>query len=71
MSSGRVLCIEEKPDAPKSDFAVAGESMFIRAGVKHRLSNPGKIGLEIVEVQLGEYVGEDDIVRFDDEYGRE
>jgi len=52
-------------------FLRQGESTFIRAGMKHRLSNPGKIGLEIVEVQLGEYVGEDDIVRFDDEYGRE
>lgn len=51
-------------------FLRQGESTFIRAGVKHRLSNPGKIGLEIIEVQLGEYVGEDDIVRFDDEYGR-
>lgn len=48
-----------------------GESTFIRPGIKHRLSNPGKFALEIIEVQLGEYVGEDDIVRFDDEYGRE
>ncbi len=47
-----------------------GESTFIRPGIKHRLSNPGKFALEIIEVQLGEYVGEDDIVRFDDEYGR-
>ncbi len=47
------------------------ESTFIRAGLKHRLSNPGKVGLEIIEVQLGEYLGEDDFVRFDDEYGRE
>jgi mannose-1-phosphate guanylyltransferase/mannose-6-phosphate isomerase len=38
--------------------------------VKHRLSNPGKIPLEIIEVQLGDSVAEDDIVRFDDEYGR-
>ncbi len=47
-----------------------GESTFIKAGMKHRLSNPGKIPLEIIEVQLGERVDEDDIVRFDDEYGR-
>ncbi|WP_340820852.1 mannose-1-phosphate guanylyltransferase/mannose-6-phosphate isomerase [Methanolobus sp. WCC4] len=52
-------------------FLRQGESTFIRAGVKHRLSNPGKVPLEIIEVQLGDYVGEDDIVRFDDEYGRE
>ena len=47
-----------------------GESTYISAGVKHRLFNPGSEPLEIIEVQLGEYVGEDDIVRFDDEYGR-
>ena len=38
--------------------------------MKHRLFNPGEGVLEIIEVQLGEYVGEDDIERFDDEYGR-
>jgi mannose-1-phosphate guanylyltransferase / mannose-6-phosphate isomerase len=47
-----------------------GECTFIRAGEKHRLSNPGQIPLEIIEVQLGELVDETDIVRFDDEYGR-
>ncbi len=47
-----------------------GESTFIKAKVMHRLSNPGTIPLEIIEVQLGDYVGEDDIVRFEDEYGR-
>jgi len=36
----------------------------------HRLENPGKVPLEIIEVQNGEYVGEDDIVRIDDQYGR-
>ena len=51
-------------------FLRQGESTFIRAGEKHRLSNPGKIPLEIIEVQLGERVDEDDIIRFDDEYGR-
>jgi mannose-1-phosphate guanylyltransferase/mannose-6-phosphate isomerase len=38
--------------------------------MKHRLSNPGKLTLEIIEVQLGEYVEEDDIISYDDEYGR-
>jgi mannose-1-phosphate guanylyltransferase / mannose-6-phosphate isomerase len=38
--------------------------------VKHRLENPGKVPLEIIEVQSGSYLGEDDIVRFDDTYGR-
>jgi mannose-1-phosphate guanylyltransferase/mannose-6-phosphate isomerase len=54
----------------KKFFVRPGESTFIRAGEKHRLSNPSKIPLEIIEVQLGEYVDESDIVRFDDEYGR-
>ena len=39
-------------------------------GAKHRLSNPGKIPLIIIEVQSGEYLGEDDIIRFKDMYGR-
>jgi mannose-1-phosphate guanylyltransferase/mannose-6-phosphate isomerase len=47
-----------------------GESTFVRAGALHRLKNPGVIPLEVIEVQLGEYLEEDDIVRFDDEYGR-
>jgi mannose-1-phosphate guanylyltransferase/mannose-6-phosphate isomerase len=47
------------------------ESTFVRAGVRHRLANPGTAPLEVIEVQSGDYLGEDDIVRFDDEYGRE
>ena len=47
-----------------------GESTFVRSGVKHRLKNPGIIPLEVIEVQLGEYLEEDDIVRFNDDYGR-
>lgn len=46
------------------------ESVYIPATMKHRLENPGKIPLVIIEVQLGDYVGEDDIVRFDDDYNR-
>ena len=42
----------------------------IPAGNLHRLENPGVIPLELIEVQIGSYLGEDDIVRFDDEYGR-
>ncbi|MDY0247057.1 MAG: mannose-1-phosphate guanylyltransferase/mannose-6-phosphate isomerase, partial [Methanosarcina mazei] len=48
----------------KQFFLGPGESTFIRAGQKHRLSNPGKLPLEIIEVQLGELVDEEDIVRF-------
>lgn len=47
------------------------ESTYIPLGSKHRLSNPGRIPLELIEVQSGSYVGEDDIVRFEDKYGRE
>ncbi|MEI8331466.1 MAG: mannose-1-phosphate guanylyltransferase/mannose-6-phosphate isomerase, partial [Methanomicrobiales archaeon] len=47
-----------------------GESTFVHSGVMHRLINPGVIPLEVIEVQLGEYLEEDDIVRFEDDYGR-
>ncbi|MGE5548189.1 MAG: mannose-1-phosphate guanylyltransferase/mannose-6-phosphate isomerase [Solirubrobacterales bacterium] len=46
------------------------ESTFIPAGAVHRLENPGKMPLRMIEVQSGEYVGEDDIVRLEDTYGR-
>ncbi|AYY56275.1 mannose-1-phosphate guanylyltransferase/mannose-6-phosphate isomerase [Burkholderia multivorans] len=46
------------------------ESTYIAVGEVHRLENPGRIPLEIIEVQSGDYLGEDDIVRFDDQYGR-
>jgi len=46
------------------------QSTYIPVGVTHRLENPGKVDLEIIEVQSGSYLGEDDIVRFDDTYGR-
>lgn len=46
------------------------ESTYIPLGVTHRLENPGKVDLEIIEVQSGSYLGEDDIVRFEDKYGR-
>lgn len=47
------------------------QSTYIPLGVTHRLENPGSIPLEIIEVQSGAYLGEDDIVRFQDHYGRE
>jgi len=46
------------------------ESTYIPLGHKHRLANPGRIPLELIEIQSGAYLGEDDIVRYDDEYGR-
>lgn len=47
------------------------QSTYIPLGVVHRLENPGSIPLEIIEVQSGSYLGEDDIVRFEDQYGRD
>ena len=47
------------------------QSTYIPLGQKHRLANPGRVPLEIIEVQSGSYLGEDDIVRFEDTYGRE
>jgi mannose-1-phosphate guanylyltransferase/mannose-6-phosphate isomerase len=46
------------------------ESTFIPVGATHRIENPGKVPLHIIEVQSGSYLGEDDIVRFEDNYGR-
>ncbi|MDD5396859.1 MAG: mannose-1-phosphate guanylyltransferase/mannose-6-phosphate isomerase [Candidatus Moranbacteria bacterium] len=46
------------------------ESTYIKAKTKHQLSNPGKVNLEIIEVQTGDYLGEDDITRYEDAYGR-
>jgi mannose-1-phosphate guanylyltransferase/mannose-6-phosphate isomerase len=46
------------------------QSTYIPLGTRHRLANPGTLPLELIEVQSGSYLGEDDIVRFDDTYGR-
>ena len=51
-------------------FVAIDESTYIPAGHKHRLENPGLVDLVMIEVQSGEYLGEDDIVRFEDNYGR-
>ncbi|WP_245478331.1 cupin domain-containing protein [Mesorhizobium abyssinicae] len=51
-------------------FLATNQSTYIPCGHKHRLENPGKIDLVIIEVQSGDYLGEDDIVRFDDVCGR-
>lgn len=55
----------------KTFLLTENESTYIPVGAVHRLANPGKIPLEIIEVQSGAYLGEDDIVRFEDRYGRE
>ena len=54
----------------KSIILRENESVFIPQGAVHRLANPGRILLELIEVQTGSYLGEDDIIRLDDEFGR-
>jgi mannose-1-phosphate guanylyltransferase/mannose-6-phosphate isomerase len=54
----------------KQYFLSENESTFIPLGIVHNLENPGCIPLELIEIQSGSYLGEDDIVRFKDEYGR-
>jgi len=55
----------------QAKFVHDGESVFIPQNAPHRLENPGKIDLEIVEIQGGSYLGEDDIVRLDDDFSRQ
>lgn len=50
--------------------AAPGESLYVDVGIPHRIANDGEELLVIVEVQLGSYTGEDDIVRLEDDYGR-
>ncbi|MCB2184241.1 MAG: mannose-1-phosphate guanylyltransferase/mannose-6-phosphate isomerase [Desulfobulbaceae bacterium] len=52
-------------------LVLENQSTYIPCGEKHRLENPGVIPLELIEVQNGSYLGEDDIIRFDDDFGRE
>ena len=62
--SGEIHCAGE-------EFVLhANQSTYIPKGAVHRLSNPGSEAVELIEVQLGDYLGEDDIERFDDVYGR-
>ena len=52
------------------EFLSENQSIYIPVGAKHRLENPGKVNLHVIEVQTGAYLGEDDIVRYDDAYNR-
>jgi len=54
----------------KTFLCSENQSAFIPQGSKHRIANPGKLPMEMIEVQTGSYLGEDDIVRFEDQYGR-
>ncbi|MDD2811528.1 cupin domain-containing protein, partial [Rhodoferax sp.] len=62
--TARVTCGE------KTFLLAENQSTFIPLGTTHRLENPGRVPLEMIEVQSGSYLGEDDIVRFEDVYGR-
>ncbi|WP_151704813.1 mannose-1-phosphate guanylyltransferase/mannose-6-phosphate isomerase [Nitrincola alkalilacustris] len=62
--TARVVC------GDKEQILTENQSTYIPLGVKHSLENPGKVPLELIEVQSGNYLGEDDIVRFEDMYGR-
>jgi mannose-1-phosphate guanylyltransferase/mannose-6-phosphate isomerase len=67
-----VACGTAKVTCGDREFLLTeNESTYIPLGEKHRLENPGSIPLELIEVQSGSYLGEDDIVRFSDVYGRE
>jgi mannose-1-phosphate guanylyltransferase/mannose-6-phosphate isomerase len=63
--TARVTC------GDKTFLLSENESTYIPIGARHRIENPGKVALHIVEVQSGSYLGEDDIVRFEDNYGRQ
>jgi mannose-1-phosphate guanylyltransferase/mannose-6-phosphate isomerase len=63
--TARITCAE------KVFLLSENESTFIPIGAAHRIENPGKVPLHIVEVQSGSYLGEDDIVRYEDNYGRQ
>ena len=54
----------------KEQYLTENESVYIPITSVHALENPGKVNLELIEVQSGSYLGEDDIVRFEDRYGR-
>lgn len=54
----------------KTTMLTENESIYLPLGCTHRLANPGKIDLELIEVQSGSYLGEDDIIRIEDEFGR-
>lgn len=55
----------------QSNLLSENDSIYIPVGEIHRLENPGKVQMRLIEVQTGTYFGEDDIVRYDDDYGRD
>jgi len=65
------VVLEDEHGELREYFVHENESIYVPKTRKHRIINPGKVPLEIIEVQVGEYVEEDDIVRFEDKYERE
>ena len=63
--TARITCRE------KTFFLSENESTYVPIGAPHRIENPGKVALHIIEVRSGSYLGEDDIVRYEDNYGRQ
>ena len=71
MSQSLVITLVYSADGDQVILLHEDQSAYIPAGNMHRLENPGVIPLELIEVQIGSYLGEDDIVRFEDVYGRD
>lgn len=62
--------IAQVTNGAREALAFSGQSAFIPAGTEHRVANPGTTECVMIEVQIGDYLGEDDIVRLQDDYGR-
>ena len=69
--TAEVTCEDKVADEDKVFTLREDQSTYIPLGHRHRLANPGKMLLKLIEVQSGSYLGEDDIIRFDDDYGRD
>jgi mannose-1-phosphate guanylyltransferase/mannose-6-phosphate isomerase len=68
--TARIVIYNHGEESGSGKLVHEGESVFVPKGFLHRMENPGRVPLEIIEVQIGEYVGEDDIQRVSDNYGR-
>lgn len=64
------VVLENEEGNRREIFVHENESIYVPKTTKHRLINLGKIPLELIEIQVGEYVEEDDIIRFEDKYKR-
>ena len=65
-----VIGVAEVTCGEKTFLCAENQAAFIPQGSKHRIANPGKLPMEMIKVQTGSYLGEDDIVRFEGQYGR-